>query len=641
MLSAQLDGLQVSAASLAAYRTVSPSSRDMDRGKDDAGDISSASPDINSDRTPASTHLADYTVSTQPARSVIPREKKPVGKIGQKDGDAKTPPGKGKRRSSASIKQRVRFDVVVPDIIAHGLVMEDDVEELFEIFYTRINPFVGILDPLLHTPSSLFSRSPCLFNVVCAISIRYSKKANVHSIAMHIAKTAAANTLIDGFKSVELCQAHVLMSMYSEGEDHGWIDAWLALQIAADLKLQQPLALDATSACHEREAINRTRTWRVCRNLDRSMSMFYGKPSANGEDITSHDDPQWYDQSSTNTFESDIRTAALSSLLRILTDFHAEVYEEQVSPQRSKKDMRSLVLQYDKSVVQCHVEWEGRLDDNFDTKVPGAIVRTKLLSLYTNYARLVMFSSALQHGLKHGLQETDRVVFEKGVDAANAVVVILVDVLAKTGYLRYSPNGAVHASALRSMDWGSRHSRALLFRRVRVRVPPKGAHFVEVSRGNCLTCHRPSQLLQPQCAPLVHEGLRTAIRDTVDRVVNTFGSPLVAVDARHPPKLYSDFLRTLLAKRRRESGRVRDAQPSPPRPLTLPDSSEPESPTRSRSSHGTGSLSEPPDREAVQAHGTPRQARMEKTRGQAVVSTPRTPLRLGSGFDFSFNISIA
>ncbi|KAI9460100.1 hypothetical protein F5148DRAFT_272751 [Russula earlei] len=69
------------------------------------------------------------------------------------------------------------------------------------------NPFISLHEPELHTPSLTFSRYRFLFTVVCAISLRYSKKRKVYPIAVHFAKTAAANALIDGWNSVELCQA--------------------------------------------------------------------------------------------------------------------------------------------------------------------------------------------------------------------------------------------------------------------------------------------------------------------------------------------------------------------------------------------------------------------------------------------------
>lgn len=54
-------------------------------------------------------------------------------------------------------------------------------------------------------------------------------------MAMHFAKHSAANALIDGWKSVELCQAYILMSIYVVParrweEDRSWLYTGLAVR---------------------------------------------------------------------------------------------------------------------------------------------------------------------------------------------------------------------------------------------------------------------------------------------------------------------------------------------------------------------------------------------------------------------------
>lgn len=71
---------------------------------------------------------------------------------------------------------------------------------------------------------------------VCAIASRYHpEKSEIYPIAMHFAKHAAANALIDGWKSVELCQAYILMSIYAVParrweEDRSWLYIGLAIR---------------------------------------------------------------------------------------------------------------------------------------------------------------------------------------------------------------------------------------------------------------------------------------------------------------------------------------------------------------------------------------------------------------------------
>ena len=57
---------------------------------------------------------------------------------------------------------------------------------------------------------------------------------------MHFAKHSAANALIDGWKSVELCQAYILMSIYAVParrweEDRSWLYTGLAIRYGFSL----------------------------------------------------------------------------------------------------------------------------------------------------------------------------------------------------------------------------------------------------------------------------------------------------------------------------------------------------------------------------------------------------------------------
>jgi Fungal specific transcription factor domain len=129
---------------------------------------------------------------------------------------------------------------------------------------------------------------------------------------MHFAKSAAANALIDGWKSVELCQAYILMSIYAVParrweEDRSWLYTGLAIRcvhlllwvqytigkvltrfreirIATDLNLHLPQTKRPTNEQQELEMLNRTRIWINCFNLDKSTATQFGKPSTLKED---------------------------------------------------------------------------------------------------------------------------------------------------------------------------------------------------------------------------------------------------------------------------------------------------------------------------------------------------------------------
>ncbi|KAI0310027.1 hypothetical protein OF83DRAFT_1031599, partial [Amylostereum chailletii] len=344
---------------------------------------------------------------------------------------------------SPDLKQQMGLidTTVPPDITVHGLVMPEDVERLFEIFYARVNPFVGVLDPELHTPSSTFSHCPFLFTVVCAISLCYSEKADVYPIAMHFAKSAAANALIDGWKLVELCQAYILMSIYSVPacgweEDRSWLYAGVAIWIATDLNLHRFSTRKARNDLEEREMINRTRIWMICFNLDKSTATQFGKPSTVKEDRIIRDGPDWYKRS-VNNDATDVHLVAYSVLMQILTRFRADVFDDPNAPTglNKAKDLRDLTLHHEAVLTACHKEWEEHFRRDSDPNDTTAVFRCKLLPFYVNYSRLVMLSFAFQQVFLRGLQEGDEIFFRKSFDVAKAVVLVLVDSVAPSGYL--------------------------------------------------------------------------------------------------------------------------------------------------------------------------------------------------------------
>lgn len=111
------------------------------------------------------------------------------------------------------------------------------------------------LDENIHTPAAVLGRCPFLFTVgmspsflsastrwlilvhiVCAVASRYyDEKPHIHGMAMHFARAAAANAIIDGWKTIEMCQAFALLSVYNPParrweEDRAWCFTGIAFR---------------------------------------------------------------------------------------------------------------------------------------------------------------------------------------------------------------------------------------------------------------------------------------------------------------------------------------------------------------------------------------------------------------------------
>ncbi|QRV95959.1 Tyrosine kinase domain protein [Ceratobasidium sp. AG-Ba] len=397
-----------------------------------------------------------------------------------------------------------------PEIWTNGIIKRAEVDALFNIFFEQLNTFVAILDPNMHTAAFVFDRCPFLFTAVCAISSRYyRKRPELYSIAMNFAKQSAATALIDGEKSVELVQAYILMSVYPIParrweEDRSLLYSEVAIRMATDLGLHLPWNGRGTSEAHEREILNRARTWLVCFNLDRSEATQIGQQPTIHEHHVVRRSRDWYRLSEFN-LSTDIHLTAYTRLSHIVTRFLTNVYSDPNSPTGLNKSldfMRETAV-LDEELIACEKDmqeqFEGESDHNsrLGLRIPLSLVAFVVFSLG--------YQQVFQRGLQHG-----KVLFDKCYEAASEVVRITTEVLAPSGRLMYAPDG----------------------------------HFVSISFAAAFLL----KMLRPQFAANLEPAQYNWIMQIVPRLGRVLASDEVATDDEHSPRLYSRFLNDLLFK---------------------------------------------------------------------------------------------
>lgn len=195
-----------------------------------------------------------------------------------------------------------------PELLTSGTVSDEEVLDLFSIFFHNCAQHIILLDPEWHTPQFVCGRSPFLFTVILAIASRYyTRRPDLHIKCLRQATKEAFSCLERGFKSVEIVQAFLLLTMWGQParrfeEDKTWIFAGIAFRVATDLNLHRK-SIAALPGNHnvsdpgvlerEKEIRNRERTWIFCFVVDRSLSSQMGKPSVIREDFILRNTKSW------------------------------------------------------------------------------------------------------------------------------------------------------------------------------------------------------------------------------------------------------------------------------------------------------------------------------------------------------------
>lgn len=82
------------------------------------------------------------------------------------------------------------------------------------------------------------------FSSVCAVASRYYEaRPNLYSLAMEFARDCAGKGLVEGDRSVEVCQAYLILAVYPVPKKK-WVEdrSWLLMGVAIRRALIMPIA---------------------------------------------------------------------------------------------------------------------------------------------------------------------------------------------------------------------------------------------------------------------------------------------------------------------------------------------------------------------------------------------------------------
>lgn len=105
------------------------------------------------------------------------------------------------------------------DPITAGLISEDKAKMLFDAIFLRLNPFINLFDPQLHSVNYVRSKCPLLFTTLIAAGCKFFEPS-LYKECLHLAHELAVRAFAEGWKRVEVVQAFACLTYWREQDDN-------------------------------------------------------------------------------------------------------------------------------------------------------------------------------------------------------------------------------------------------------------------------------------------------------------------------------------------------------------------------------------------------------------------------------------
>ena len=105
-----------------------------------------------------------------------------------------------------------------PDPITAGIMDENQATVLFDLVFLRLNPFINLFDPALHSVHYVRSRCPLLFTTLLMAGAKFFKP-EMYRACQKLANELAIRAFAEDWKSVEVVQAFACLVYWREPDD--------------------------------------------------------------------------------------------------------------------------------------------------------------------------------------------------------------------------------------------------------------------------------------------------------------------------------------------------------------------------------------------------------------------------------------
>ncbi|KAH7340719.1 fungal-specific transcription factor domain-containing protein [Rhizoctonia solani] len=282
------------------------------------------------------------------------------------------------------------------DPIAAGLMDETQAKVLFDLVFLRLNPFINLFDPVLHTVPYVRSRCPFLFTCLIMAGCKFWKP-ELFKQTQRIANEFVVKAFADQWKRVEVVQAFACMTYWKEPEDtRTYTYIGYASRMAVELGLNRYMAKppEGETELQKRERRNRERTYLVLFVHDRSLAMQTGRQWMLPEcDLVRHS-LTWHEDNFIRP--EDVIICAFVQLRRIAAETTDVFYLHRGAPGLLHADINYEILLRgcNSKLTQWMDLWHGEMK-----KAGGQMFHFSMLTFFRLHVRLFLNSFGLQSSM--------------------------------------------------------------------------------------------------------------------------------------------------------------------------------------------------------------------------------------------------
>ncbi|KAF8124010.1 fungal-specific transcription factor domain-containing protein [Boletus edulis] len=281
------------------------------------------------------------------------------------------------------------------DPITAALISEDKAKMLFDAIFLRLNPFINLFDPQLHSVNYVRSKCPFLFTTLIATGCKFFEPS-LYKECLHLANELAVRAFAEGWKGVEVVQAFACLTYWREQDDNRtWMYIGYACRMAVELGLNRFLAKPPANEGEFQllERRNRERTYLVLFVHDRSLSMQTGRHWMLPEDDFIRHADTWHEQGGSPIRCEDVVVAAFIQLRRIAAET-----TDMLHTNRSQIDGGNGQINVDMALKNANAklsQWSTRWEHEM-RRANGESFHFSFLNLFCLYSSLFLNSFGVQ-----------------------------------------------------------------------------------------------------------------------------------------------------------------------------------------------------------------------------------------------------